>query len=321
MPNQPLVSVLLTVRDGMPFLAEAIDSVVRQSYENFRLVIVNDGSIDGTRQFLDSLNDKRINVIHQVNQGTAMASNVGLSACRGKYIARMDADDISHPQRLEEQVQYLERNKGVGLVGSYFRYIGSARESAVVPMPLTHNKIVDALTQVDHAICHGSCMYRASLARKVGGYWEHRTFDDWDLFLKIAEHSELANIPKCLYFYRLRSNSLTNTDVAGARNYHWFAVHRYTARNNDTRPLSFEQFLEKRNGSWITSVADQLDSYSIKQYRIAMSLVCDGHTMSGLFRMSFAAICNPIRAIRRGLRHFRIPKFGLPFSRDLVFPP
>ena len=128
MSTNPLVSVLMSVYNGDRYLDEAIDSILSQTYENFEFIIINDGSTDHTKDILSSYSnqDNRIRVFHQKNHGLTFSLNRGLELSRGKYVARMDADDISSPRRLEEQINYLRANPEVGVLGTQMEIINES---------------------------------------------------------------------------------------------------------------------------------------------------------------------------------------------------
>src|SRR3972149_8043921 len=121
------VTVLMTVYNGMPYLPPAVDSVFAQTLRDWRLVIVNDGSTDGTADYLSALGDPRVPVLHQENQGTAAAANHGLAHCDTEFVARMDSDDVSLAARLEKQRDFLQAHPEVGLVGTQVAPLGARR--------------------------------------------------------------------------------------------------------------------------------------------------------------------------------------------------
>ena len=116
--TSPLVSVVLPVRNGAADLPKAIDTILAQTFTDFELIVVNDGSTDGTAAVLDAIRDPRVRVVHQENMGLAAALNRGISLARGRYIARQDHDDWAKPTRLEKQVAFMEANPDCALVGT-----------------------------------------------------------------------------------------------------------------------------------------------------------------------------------------------------------
>ena len=121
MPVEPLVTVLLSTHNDLRFLPQAVESILSQSFGDFEFLIIDDGSTDGTTEYLSSVSgeDPRVRVLsNERNIGLTRSLNLGLGSARGRFLARMDADDVSAPQRLARQVTFLERNSDVGVVGS-----------------------------------------------------------------------------------------------------------------------------------------------------------------------------------------------------------
>jgi glycosyltransferase involved in cell wall biosynthesis len=115
----PKVSVVMSVYNNESYIREAVESVLNQSFKDFEFIIINDGSTDRTREILTSYTDERIRLFDQENRGLTISLNRGLSLAKGSYIARMDGDDISDPERFAEEVRFLEQNEKIGLIGTY----------------------------------------------------------------------------------------------------------------------------------------------------------------------------------------------------------
>jgi len=112
------LTVLLPVYNGMPYLPEAVDSVLAQTFADFRLLVLDDGSTDGTAAYLGGIDDPRVDVVHQENRGLGATLNRGIGLCETEYLARMDADDVACPDRLKLQVDYMERHPAVAMLGT-----------------------------------------------------------------------------------------------------------------------------------------------------------------------------------------------------------
>lgn len=212
-----LISVVMAVYNGETYLQSAIDSILCQTYENFELVIVNDGSIDRTKEILDSISDNRVKIIHlQKNQGAANALNIGIDHAKGEYIAVHDADDISEPTRLEEQVQYLKSNPESIGVASLIKCIsgGTPANELMFSEEQYYNTLLDDVEIYNERLfrcylCHGSVLYSKDLFKKIGGYNpKYNICYDYDLWLRMFDYKTIQKIPKVLYNYRIRSDSL-----------------------------------------------------------------------------------------------------------------
>ncbi|MBR58723.1 MAG: hypothetical protein CMH54_11975 [Myxococcales bacterium] len=199
--TSPEVSVLMSVYNGAADLSRSLDSILNQTFSNFECVVVNDGSTDETAAILDRYaeSDGRIVVIHQENTGLTRALNVGLEHCQASLIARQDADDVSHPDRLEQQVSFLSSNPGVVLLGTGVRLLdGEYRPYRTVSVPCTDAEIVRAMWKRNRFF-HSSTMFRRDAVEKVGGYDPaFRQAQDYELWLALMEQGEAANLDQPL---------------------------------------------------------------------------------------------------------------------------
>lgn len=191
--RSPAVSVVMPVYNGERYLKEAIDSILGQTFWGFEFIIVNDGSTDRTGELLRSYSDPRLVVIDQSHQGIGAALNRGIQYARGKYIARMDADDVSHPRRLQCQVEFLERHPDVALLGtSTYRIDANGQICSLWIHPTSDTDIKRELPY-GNQFCHSSVMFRRAVLSRVGGYRKHRA-EDYDLWLRISERYTVANL-------------------------------------------------------------------------------------------------------------------------------
>lgn len=211
--TDPLITVLMSVYNGDAYLQEAIDSILNQTYANFEFVIINDASTDQTSVILDKCTDSRVVQLHnKSNIGLTKSLNKGLAIAKGKYLARQDADDISLPDRLAQQVAFLDTFPEVAVVGSFYVHLyEDGRPEQTVEMPTTDDAIRQQLFY-QHCFCHGSVMMRRSALEAVGGYNEQfKTAQDRDLWLRLAERYSLANLAQPLYKLRMHAASVTGS--------------------------------------------------------------------------------------------------------------
>jgi glycosyltransferase involved in cell wall biosynthesis len=213
-----LVSVIMPVYNGEKYLRESVESILVQSYTHFELIIVNDGSTDDTKKILSSYNDHRISIIHlEKNKGAAIALNMGIQAAKGEWIAIQDADDISLPNKLEEQMRYINEHKDVFAVGSLIECIsGTANvnkrhlQKESTRNYLSSKEHINAYRFYLNPLCHGSVLFSKSIFNKAGGYdSQYKICYDYDLWLKILEFSPIHKIPLVLYQYRIHSDSIS----------------------------------------------------------------------------------------------------------------
>ena len=211
--NAPRVTVLMAVFNGERYVREAIESILGQTFGDFELLIVNDGSTDGTPAILDSYQDPRVRVIHnEHNLGLSRSLNKGFAHARGRYIARMDADDISERDRLEQQVAFLMRHPEVVVVGSWYRIVDhDGRQVGQRWVPCTDVEIRWTL-EFCSPFAHSAVMIpRHVLAGEVGPYDESLVYAmDYDLWTRLAVRGRLANLDRFLVRWRLAPGSLTS---------------------------------------------------------------------------------------------------------------
>lgn len=187
--RSPKVSVLVTVRNGRQYLGRTIESILAQTYGDFELVIVDDGSEDGTRDIIEECRqlDSRVVPIYSTHVGRVAALNLGMGHCRGEYVAINDADDVSKPNRIEIQVEYLESHPDVAVVGSWVELIDDGGNVIGYRRPPIWDAQIRRALAVGNPFVHSSVMYRMSILRRIGGF---------DPMLKYAEDYDI--IDKCL---------------------------------------------------------------------------------------------------------------------------
>jgi glycosyltransferase involved in cell wall biosynthesis len=218
----------MAVHNCRPFLSAAVESVLTQTYTDFELIIIDDGSTDGSAQRLRdyAARDRRIRLVVQANVGLTVSLNRGVDVARGEYIARMDGDDVCLPTRFERQVHYLDRHPNCVLVGGQVRLINEdgrpihdsgipsvdSATGGVEGLKRTHTEIDRALLEGRWPLVHPAVMMRRDAVRAVGGYDERFvTNQDHDLFLKLAEVGQLANITDVVIKYRRHRGQVTTS--------------------------------------------------------------------------------------------------------------
>jgi glycosyltransferase involved in cell wall biosynthesis len=216
--SQPAVSVLLPVHDGERFLGDALDSVLAQTLADIEVLVVDDGSTDGTGALLAAYRDERLRVLRQAHAGLVSALELAMREARAPLLARMDADDVSLPERLQRQAAFLEANPPVGLVGCGVEVIDeSGRAEGTVLLPLGDGDLRRRLL-LRNPFTHGSVLLRREALEEAGGYRAgHGANEDYDLWRRIARRWELAAVPEVLYRYRRHGAAVTVTDPARLR--------------------------------------------------------------------------------------------------------
>lgn len=209
MQTKPLISVLMPNYNGMPYLKEAVESVLKQTCKNFEFIIINDASTDGSWKYLKSLKDKRIRLLkNNKNSGLAASLNTALKVTKGDYVARMDADDISLPKRFETQLKFLESHSDVGLCGTWAEKISEkGKKVGVIKYPTSY-KIIKKVLPYYNPVIHPSWLAKKEVYQRLQGYGvDYNGAEDYEFLLRARNLFRIANLPKILLKYRVSSTS------------------------------------------------------------------------------------------------------------------
>ncbi len=213
--NDPLVTVLMPAYNARRYIKQAVNSVLRQTFRDFELLVYDDASTDGTREILRRFAslDGRLRLVEADKSGYAKLLTRGIEEARGKYIARMDADDVCLPRRLELQVARLEAEPDlVAIGGEVLQVDGQGWAIGTWGVPHTHEEI-DRLHITGHAgrMVHPATTFRTSVLRQVGYRSEFEPAEDYDLYLRLAEIGRLANLPETILHYRWHLGNVSIT--------------------------------------------------------------------------------------------------------------
>jgi glycosyltransferase involved in cell wall biosynthesis len=210
--ENPVVSVVMSVYNGERYLAQAVSSILAQTYRDLELIVVNDGSTDGSTAILDTFDDPRIVRVNQPNRGLATALNVGIELARGPFLARHDADDLSEPHRLERQMAFLCGRPDVALLGSNYRVIDSEGRVTATTNVFTHPDDLRIAQIASNQFGHGAVVMRTELVRDIGGYdRRYRSACDAELWCRIGRGHRIANLKEPLYSWRDAGSGLSTT--------------------------------------------------------------------------------------------------------------
>jgi glycosyltransferase involved in cell wall biosynthesis len=215
------VSVVMPVFDGMPFLPQAIASIQNQTFRDWEVIAIDDGSADGSAECLRTLarTDARIRVFHRAHEGLVASLNAGLKIARGQFIARMDADDESLPSRFEQQVACLRRHPKIGVVGSRVAFGGDPVAQAGYATHVDWLNTIIEPEQIDRAqfiespFAHPSVMFRRNMVEEHGAYRAGDFPEDYELWLRwLAGGVRMAKVPEVLLLWRDSPHRLSRTD-------------------------------------------------------------------------------------------------------------
>jgi glycosyltransferase involved in cell wall biosynthesis len=276
------ISVLVAVYNVEAYVAEALASIQSQTFSDIEMVVVDDGSTDGTLRIIEQIasSDLRIKIVRlPLNLGLPLALNLGLTFCQAPFIARMDGDDIALPTRLERQLKFLENNSDIALVGCATSAIDERGRPipglGVSPKPITQEAIARTLLLAPP--CSHIWLARREIYDKLSGYREILVAEDYDFLLRaIAAGFRITNLPEPLMLIRTRTGNMSSR--LEQRKAHYYIANLYCER--------------MRNGQ---------DSFSREGY---LRAVKSGRLENGFFRLAMKCVRKGILSHSRALRYF-----------------
>jgi len=215
------IDVLIPVYNGAATVHEAIDSIQRQTFADFRMIVVNDGSTDGTANILADMQagDPRISVVTQVNGGIVDALNHGIEHCTAEFIARHDADDVAYPERFEKQIAYLRANPDCVAVSNAVRQIDADGAPTDTIARYDSPELADPtrIPSKEPYLLHPFVLMRRWAVQKVGGYRYAFHAEDTDLYWRLREVGRLHNLDDVLGDYRVHAQSISSRSIVNGR--------------------------------------------------------------------------------------------------------
>ena len=306
MSESPRVSVVLPVWNGERYLAAAIQSILDQSFAAFELLIVDDGSTDQTLSIAQryAAKDARIELLRIEHGGIANALNAGFQRARAPYVARMDADDIALPSRLQTQIAYLDSHPRCVVVGCDTEVIDESEHVlGTISFPIAHAALVDLLLSGGGSpFAHPAVVVRTDAVRAVGGYRpEHCPSEDYALWLQLMDSGDFASIPECLLRYRLHRDSIC------ARDQHLQVINGSTQLNAARAKIGWQPIhrnLRVKKQSHFAVYHNRCSRVALKSGRRALAI---RHAFSGIssapfwlqLYISLAACAFPVRILPR----------------------
>lgn len=205
----PKISVIIPAYNAMNYLPDTLDNLLKQTYNDFEIIIVNDGSSDSIEQWFSQLQDRRVKLISQENQGAGLARNTGIINAKGEYLAFLDADDIWESTKLEKQLRILEENPEVGLVYTWVEYISETGQSTGrIVKHQAEGNVWEKLIKCNLVECGSVAMVRRSCFDDVGIFDRNLSsfVEDWDMWLRIASRFPFKVAKEVLVYYRQHPN-------------------------------------------------------------------------------------------------------------------
>jgi len=289
--NNPIVSVVMSVYNGETYLHEAIESILNQTYSDFEFIIIDDGSEDNSLAIIKKYQkqDKRIKLISRENKGLIASLNEGISYAKGKYIARMDGDDISSLDRLQEQVGFLESNSHIDMCGSYIQLFDDTKSLQEWQYP-TSDEDIKLMLMFISPFAHPSVMIKTSVFKNFK-YTDFTHIEDYKLWVDMALGGcKMSNIDKVLLKYRYHDNQISQKHLSQTLS-NAFKISQYYLINQSTKGALLAKNLAHIANNANSDTLDEVFAY-LKEYS-KRNNVSDKYYITALRQV--LKICSPMR--------------------------
>lgn len=268
---KPLVSVLMPVYNAGKYLSQAIESILGQTFQDFEFIIIDDGSTDDSKAIVKSYQDSRIVfVANEYNKKLVETLNSGFDLCQGKYIVRMDADDISMPQRIEKQVAFMEAHPEVGICGTGMHIIGDQHRKATYLYQPDDTHIRFRMLCECHML-HPSVIIRTAVIREHGIKMTILHGEDYDFFMKIGAVSKMANLAEPLLEYRQLDNSMSRSNAEiTERNSNKIKIGLFHSITSEVAMTEVLLFQEAAYQMYKTATAEKIETLETLFHKLLM---------------------------------------------------
>lgn len=300
-----MISVVLPVYNSSKFIEPAVESILQQKFQDFELIIVDDGSTDNSLQLLAKYHaDRRLRIIQSQHGGLSRALNLGISEAKYAWIARMDADDIALPERLQRQLAAANQQPHVVAWGTYAYHINSRGKTlGIARTGPTTEKEFNKLRQNGHLVqlIHPTVLLKKEAVLAAGGYIsELEPVEELDLFDRMAAFGPTLVIPEPLLQYRVHAQSVSMNRFFYQRVLLRYVVARHRRRLAGVAELSIEQFLEEyQHQPWLIRLRRQLQTTGMFFYRKAGLSIGEGNYLQGGSYLGLSTLLHPGYAIPR----------------------
>jgi glycosyltransferase involved in cell wall biosynthesis len=294
------VTVAVPVYNGRDFVGETLHALLNQSFRDLTVLVIDDGSTDGSSRVVEGFHDPRLRLVRQPNLGLSESLNRALSDAKSEFFARSDQDDVSLPQRLERQIDFLRRNPSVGCVFSHYSKFGRKRHWSNRDKQTT---IVGTARRFEPE--HDGCQLastlcgRTSILRRVGFRQAYYPADDWDFELRLSAVADVRIIAEPLVKYRFHASANTYSLFAAMETRTRWAEDSFRRRRRGDAELTLEAFLAKSSESWIERRARKRLEKSRLHTRLAGQCYLDGRDGAAILHALAAGFLNPSDLWRR----------------------
>jgi glycosyltransferase involved in cell wall biosynthesis len=307
----PRVTVLVPVYNGASHLGETLTSLLAQTYKDFELLIIDDGSTDNSVEIIKSFSDPRIRMMQKENGGLCSTLNRGIHEARGEYIARSDQDDISFPHRLDREMAVADTYpEALGMFSYNTKFGGKHSWANSDKVTVTNRvKVYDPIK--DGCLLGSTMLARTSALREIGGFRErYYPVDDWDLEFRLAEKGQVLVVCEPLIAYRFHRDANTYRLFAEMQQKRYWTEDSHNRRLQNQPELSFEDFLVQRPKDILSRLQRHRIGLWKLHTRMAGQHLLDGNYLRATANLTAASILNPIdisRRIRKMLFRERVP--------------
>jgi glycosyltransferase involved in cell wall biosynthesis len=296
----PRVTILVPVYNGASHLGETLTSLLAQTYKDFELLIIDDGSKDNSSKIIESFSDPRIRMIQKVNGGLCSALNRGIQEARGEYIARSDQDDLSFPHRLDRQITVADTYPEALGMFAHNTKIGGKHSWANSDKLTATNTVKVYDPTKDGCLLGSTMLVRTSALREIGGFRErYYPADDWDLELRLSEKGQVLVVCESLVAYRFHRDASTYRTFAEMQRKRYWADDSHSRRIQNLPELSFEEFLDQRP----KNIFARLQRHRVSRWklhtRMAGQHLLDGNYLRAAGNLTVASVLKPIDILRR----------------------
>jgi glycosyltransferase involved in cell wall biosynthesis len=309
---KPLITVVLPIYNGAEFLRAAIDSILQQTETRFELLCIDDGSKDDSAAIVRSYSDPRIKLLQHPNRGLCGTVNRGIEEAQAPFIARNDQDDLSVPDRLEKQLQYLQANPDVGCVFTHYQKVGRARTWDNLDKQSSQDGEVRPFRGLPDGCQLASTMLaRAEVLRAVGGFRQaYYPADDWDVQLRLVERFTVRILTDSLVIYRFHLGANTYPLFSTMQVKGRWAEDSHQRRRAGLPERTFDEFRAADRGGFGLRVRRAIREFAALNLRMAGQHLLDGRRAAAVARGALSFLANPgeivgrfrrRRAARRGI--------------------
>jgi glycosyltransferase involved in cell wall biosynthesis len=294
--KSPNVTIVVPVFNGAAYLGETLDALLAQSFTDFELLVIDDGSTDASGDVIRSRTDSRIRLIHQENDGLCNALNRGIEEAQAPYIARNDQDDISFPHRLQRQMQVMKDHPdAIGLFTYNTKFGGRHRWSNLDKLTMAAGRVREYEPLVDGSLLGSTMFVRREALQSIGGFRQsYYPADDWDLECRLAQMGKVLVLQEPLVAYRFQTGANTYRVFAEMQEKARWTKDSYQRRLRGVSELTFHQFMTTQpKDGWSRLARRRIDAAKL-QMRTAGQHYLDGRYFATAVHLSAALVLDPI---------------------------